>query len=143
MNTILRQPPENRNAALGEKSGGPYEKHLTATQADSVNSDDLPEPLKLWQSPEPDDQLFLEIRRVVLQAILHNEERSFAEVAEELGCTKAAISKVYLAVLDRLGWHSQFKRVGNRVTRAEIMRAKWAAGKGPKARAAVKGQPSP
>jgi hypothetical protein len=68
-----------------------------------------------------------QVKRAALLALLHIETRSFQEVADSLGVSKAAISKEYIALVDRLGWKSLFKRLESRKRYAMAARRRHAA----------------
>ena len=67
-----------------------------------------------------------QVKRAALLALLHIETRSFQEVADRLGVTRAAISKEYVALVDRLGWGSLFKRIECTKRRALAARKRYA-----------------
>lgn len=67
-----------------------------------------------------------QVKRAALLALLHIETRTFQQVADSLGVTRAAISKEYVALVDRLGWGSLFKRIESTKRRALAARKRHA-----------------
>jgi hypothetical protein len=85
-------------------------------------------------APDDDDsekrhlrfQRTMKIRRVVLAAILGQDGRSFQEMADEIGVTRAAISKVHVELAERLGWHwKKLKPPSACISYSKNARARW------------------
>lgn len=84
------------------------------------------EPGELAKYCLPADAITWEVKSAVLRTLLKDEPRSFQEIAETLGVSKAAISKQYTATVDRLGWTSMFRKLETRKQNAEAAKRRHA-----------------
>lgn len=135
---MIGPPDEDKKRVPAVETGHP-EKSVT-TKASNVNFDQAAhdaavdealgysEPGELVEYMFPPDVRIWQVKRAALLALLHIETRSFQEVADSIGVTRAAVSKEYVSLVDRLGWKSLFKRLEARKSYAVAARRRHAEG---------------
>ena len=85
----------------------------------------LGEPSVLLTYATPAETLQWRVREAAIRAHAGLEPRSFAEVARELGTTRAAISAAYVRIAERIGHLPLLKRLDTRRKNSEAAKRQW------------------